>query len=868
MLRGDHGDAVDRDGATATSVGRYTILRILRSRPTSQLIVGFDSSLDRKVTIKVLRPGSVEGERTLRAAQALAKITHPNLTRVFEIGEHEGQPFIATEYVDGADLRTWLRARSRRWSEILGVVVAAGRGLAAAQALGLLHLEIRPESILVAADARVLLTGVVIDGAHARNEHAQHERDQGRDIYMSPEQLRGEPLDAHSDQFSLCVTLYESLYDQHPFAAERARLLSGDLLAPPAARGVPRRVERALRRGLAGAPDDRWCSLGALLDALDRDPARRRRGLAGAGLLTFLTAGTGYTMATVERASVVRCGDAVEALASIWSDDRRARIRAALRATDTPLVEDTLPRVEAVIDRYTDAWTELRARVCEEHQREALPSRVYELSKSCLARRQADLDALLDVLTETAPGTVENAVTAAFNLPRVATCADAESLLAATPPPANPSAAREAEALRAELSRVEALEGAGRYDDGLALLETLAPRVNELAYAPLSVAHLLGRGTMLLWIGRFEEAERVLADAYLAAIRAHEDALAGEALAQRIFVVGRLGRSQQALAWYPEAAAWAGDDDRELRALILNNTATIEADVGHLARGSAMVRESSALWTEIHGETHPQAIFSFANLAEFLARQGRCDEALDILDTALARLEQTFGSEHYAIELNRSNRCEYLACAGDLSAAVECFDGPIRELLSGGGTTRYWLDGLASVAILVHRARGDVERAAALADEIIRSLPEDKHSWLHASALQQLGELALADADLERASELLRESATLQVDAAPTDALRLQTETDLATLALARGHVDDAHARALEIIVRGEASHAEQPWLVAPARFLLARVEASAGERDAALALAERADADLVRSGHIRDYLRAEIQAWRAGAAQ
>ncbi|MCA9714344.1 MAG: hypothetical protein KC468_06620, partial [Myxococcales bacterium] len=159
-------------------------------------------------------------------------------------------------------------------------------------------------------------------------------------------------------------------------------------------------------------------------------------------------------------------------------------------------------------------------------------------------------------------------------------------------------------------------------------------------------------------------------------------------------------------------------------------------------------------------------------------------------------------------------------------------------------------------------------RAAALADEIIRSLPEDKHSWLHASALQQLGELALADADLERASELLRESATLQVDAAPTDALRLQTETDLATLALARGHVDDAHARALEIIVRGEASHAEQPWLVAPARFLLARVEASAGERDAALALAERADADLVRSGHIRDYLRAEIQAWRAGAAQ
>ena len=218
---------------------------------------------------------------------------------------------------------------------------------------------------------------------------------------------------------------------------------------------------------------------------------------------------------------------------------------------------------------------------------------------------------MIDVLSEAVPGTVENAVGAASSLPRLDPCGDPSILLAETPPPEDPRVAQEVAALRDELGRTYALELSWRHDDGLELVAALDRRVAAVDYPPLTAEHLLRRGSLLLWSERYREAEPVLERAYYAAVRARQDALAGEALAKRLFVVGYgLHRYEQALGWYEHALAWSRslEDDRELRALIINNAAVVWARSGRNKRAIPMLQEAAALWADVLGGHRPRRL--------------------------------------------------------------------------------------------------------------------------------------------------------------------------------------------------------------------------------------------------------------------
>ncbi len=263
-----------RIGDLPRKIGRFVVLRGLGSGGMGTVYAAFDDELARRVAIKVLHRGGLAATQStthLHAeAQAMARLSHPNVVQVYELGEHEGQIFLVMEFVEGQTLTEWLEAdEDRPWAEILALFIAAGEGIAAAHRAGIVHRDFKPDNVLISADGvpRVADFGLAHGVADGVRQIA------GTPAYMSPEQFLGEATDTRSDIFSLCVALYAALYGEPPFAGEtfeelRERVTSGEVAPPPARAPGPGRLRTAILRGLARDPDDRYENAEALLEAL------------------------------------------------------------------------------------------------------------------------------------------------------------------------------------------------------------------------------------------------------------------------------------------------------------------------------------------------------------------------------------------------------------------------------------------------------------------------------------------------------------------------------------------------------------------------------------------------------------------------
>jgi eukaryotic-like serine/threonine-protein kinase len=184
-----------------TRLGRFYVLRRLGEGGMGVVYLGYDEVLDRRVALKLLRPGLGAHDWLLREAQALGRLAHPNVVAVHEVGEHQGRPFLAMELVDGPTLAAWLAAEPRPFSTVLPLLLQAGRALGAAHQAGLVHRDFKPENVLI-SDGRPRVVDFGIAALAGQSGVMG-----GTPGYMAPEQLRGEPATAASDQYAFAVTL-------------------------------------------------------------------------------------------------------------------------------------------------------------------------------------------------------------------------------------------------------------------------------------------------------------------------------------------------------------------------------------------------------------------------------------------------------------------------------------------------------------------------------------------------------------------------------------------------------------------------------------------------------------------------------------
>lgn len=448
-----------REYTRGDEIGRYVILSVLGEGGMGIVYAAYDPELDRKVAVKLLhveerdRGPHTEGvTRMQREAQALARLTHPNVLTIHDVGVHSGHVFLAMEFVEGGTLTDWLAREERSPEAILNMFVTAGQGLVAAHDVGLVHRDFKPDNVLVGEDGRPrvadfgLAVGRGSSSTGSRdaleeslNRSLEHKltvtgRAVGTPYYMAPEQFLDSQVDAAADQFAFCVALYDALYKQHPFGGDtvaelRMNLLSGMLREPPTGI-VSAPARRALLQGLQVDPSVRHPSLAALLEQLK--PARKARkvpvvaisGVAAAALVG------GYFLAADTPDPCPRANDRIE---QVWGAKVQEKMHQQFSQSPLPYRERAWSSVAESLDRYTDTWLDAHTDVCEDTRvRGELSEAMLDQRMICLEERLDSLGTLVELMLEADDRTVEKSVIAAETLPRIERCHNIAAMRAAS----------------------------------------------------------------------------------------------------------------------------------------------------------------------------------------------------------------------------------------------------------------------------------------------------------------------------------------------------------------------------------------------------------------------------------------------------
>lgn len=693
LLAGDH-------------VGRYIIERKVGAGGMGEVYAAHDPQLDRRVAIKVLRPSwraSDAAARLVREAQALAKLAHPNVVAVHDVGEADDRVFLAMQFVEGSTLGEHLARHALTPAQIVELYVAAGRGLAAAHAAGLVHRDMKPSNVLIDREGHVAVTdfgvarasddfshtpdptaapswarqsnpslstgrGAFTTGRSALSaEMTEAGAVVGTPSFMAPEQHAGRRATAKSDQFGFCVSLWIGLFGKHPFVPDdrpavtspfeyMALITEGVLVAPrgnktPTGHVVPRRVIAALTRGLARDPDARWPSMTELLAEL-APPVSYKKPIVALAAVAAVGAGAAvwFGLTGRDRGGSTCKTVARERVTTAWTPSRASAVAAGFAKSGRSYAATTAKAATAALDRYAQRWTLLAVDACAGAgvaAAETSTQRFALARAQCLDRRLGALRSVATLFAEAQrPELVDNALVVVAGLPDLDECTDAAALTAdGAPPPERAAAVAE---LESRLATAKAKIDAGLFREAAAELEALIPEADAAGWVPLRVRTRAALGDVKL--GTFDPALPMLLEAARLATehgltrdaaRAWAGAMSGAGLAKRPDAV-------EAYSEIARATAAATHDPalinrvRIFRGRALTRLRRFPDAEPECRAALAEARTRPGVeWRELSGARDC--------LVEALVPLGKWDEARAIAEEAMADRSSQLGPEHPAI---------------------------------------------------------------------------------------------------------------------------------------------------------------------------------------------------------------------------
>ncbi len=801
-----------------TAIGRYLVVHRLGAGGMGVVYAAYDAELDRKVALKLLRPkaagGSAGHARLLREAQAMARVSHPNVIAIHDVGTFGDQVFMAMDLVEGSTLAKWVKEKNRTWQEIARALLDAGNGLAAAHAAGLVHRDFKPQNVLVRRDGRVFVTDFGLARMAATEDDAEtnavptEERELerrsrltsnltghgvvlGTPKYMAPEQHLAGSVDARADQFSFCASLYWSLWKTPAFdpgelarRADRMRTQTsattplkssgphsdGTVLLirePPSQPRVPARLRRAVMRGLALDPAQRFPGMEPLLAEILAvlHPPSMQVAMAAAALAVVVVAG-GSAWAYRDRSKTQLCSGGSAEIASVWNPRVAGAVQGAFAAVAPERGPELSRPLTATLDGYAGRWVQAHREACEATRiRGEQTEAVLSLRMMCLERRRKELAALVRLLERPDTSLVDRSVDAAMALSAVSQCGDTDAL-AQVGRPEDPARRAALEKLEEQLAGVDALRIAARYSQGLEEARAALSAAQSLAFKPLVAQAHLELGLLLDSTGDQKGASRELQEAIKLAESGRDDVTKTRAASRLGFVIGyRQSQTEPSLGWvhlaegtlerlgtdrYPElesdvytvlglvflrAGNWrealAGfqrslaaaehipaADLQRARAL-----ANIAATLGHLGDREEAVRSGRmaiATFEKLRGRDHPILVEPLQNLTNDLVELGRHAEALAASDRALALTMAKLGPEHPATADVLDSRSSVLLELGRPKEALAASERALALHQKVKGATSaegFSLDGIGRAQLALGRvpeAIAALERARAV----------------------------------------------------------------------------------------------------------------------------------------------------------
>ncbi|MCH9684017.1 MAG: serine/threonine-protein kinase, partial [Deltaproteobacteria bacterium] len=629
------------------------------------------------------------------------------VVQVYEVGAAQGQTFVVMELVKGRALVDWMHQQPElNWQRCVDVYLQAGAGLVAAHEQGLIHRDFKPGNAIIDDKGRVRVLDfglaryaqdnppneLLITDAETNTDSPELGALQtsltaagsivGTPAYMPPEQMLGGEVDARSDQFSFCVSLWEALYGERPFSGNSMAALmlsvrTGAIQTPPNRARVPTPIRAVLLRGLAPDPNERWPSMEALLEQLRRRAAPRRRRVMLVATTVGLLAVGGGLGSTRALEWLHRCTGARAQLAGIWDEMRRDEVKAAIVGVELPYALDSWERVRPRLDAYAEAWAAEHTDACEATRSRGEQSEDdMSLRMGCLHRRRVHLRAMVGELARADATVVENAAQAVASLPELAQCQDLEALRADVSPPADPAVAEQVIALDEVLAEATAKQDAGKYEDGLRLADEVVEKGGTLDYEPLMARAWLRQGHLRKRVGDYTGAVEVLRLAYGAAVAHNMLAEAAETSVQLMFVLGHsLDRHDDARSWARNAEPLSraiGTDGA--RASYLSTLGAGAYSQGRYEDAQNFFARALAISEKAFGPQHSRVGDLLDNLGGAARSLGNYQQARDYYDRALAIKREALGPQHPHVGFSLGSLSDAAFLQGDYEYAGESLE--------------------------------------------------------------------------------------------------------------------------------------------------------------------------------------------------